>query len=74
MPMNDAGHGGRRLNLLIEMRGNFPQLPRIHAGQPTRAPHAIQSYQLVARMPRMPANGERPLWVRSGDLRRGVRQ
>src|SRR5215472_6184946 len=50
-----AGHAGKPLDLLAEIRGNFPQLPRIHAGQlADYAPHPIQSYQWVARMTRMP--------------------
>jgi len=50
-----AGHAGKQLDLLTEIRGNFPQLPRIHAGQlADYAPHPIQSYQWVARMTRMP--------------------
>ena len=56
--MNDAGHpghAGKPLNLLTEMRGSSPLLPRMDAGQLTLcAPHSIQPYQGVARMPRMP--------------------
>jgi hypothetical protein len=57
-PMDDAGHPGhvgRPLNLLIHIRDNFPYLPRIYLGQLAHCdPHAIQRYQWLARMPRMP--------------------